>query len=162
MKGNDLQGKLVINRKERENMKIEVSTDQYKKLLKAFYLGDLVLHSMKEEEDETDDTYVTTEQYFLSLAKQFDCEEYVQYDEELNQYFPTPAMEHEFDPAMRKYEEEILPDQIAALMARNDVDSRIRANQLKQEDAVEVLFELEDRYLDHFEREGFTGLSIKK
>ncbi|TDL34884.1 hypothetical protein E2R51_03945 [Jeotgalibacillus sp. S-D1] len=142
-------------------MKVEMTKDQYKKMLKAFYLGDLVLHSMKEDNEENDDQYISTEQYVMSLAKDFGFEDYVEYDESLGQFFPTPLMEQEFEVSMRKYEEEILPDQIAATLARNEVEQRLKQNKINKEEAIHLLLELEDQFLNQLEQKGFTGLYIK-
>lgn len=142
-------------------MKMEMTKEQYKKMLKAFYLGDLVLHSMKEDNQHNDDQYIQTEQYVMSLAKDFGLQDYVEYDESLDQYFPTQVMEQEFDVSMRKYEEEILADQIAATLARNEVEKRLQQNKINKEEAIHLLLELEDQFLDQLEQNGFTGLYIK-
>ena len=142
-------------------MNIEVTKEQYKKILQAFYLGDLVLHSMKDENEENDESYIATEQYLFSLAKDFGYEDYVEYDKSLGQYFPTPLMEHEFDPAMLTYEQEIFPDQLASTLARNKVEAMLDAKEISTDEAGLLLLELEDKYLDQLEQDGLNRLDIK-
>jgi len=142
-------------------MKIELTANQYKNMLQAFYLGDLVLHSMKEEEEDQNPEFIQTEQYILSLSKEFGFEDYVEYDKELNMYFPTRLMEEEFDQHMRDYEQEILPDQIAATIARNEVEKQIAENQIQKEEALQLLLELEDDYLTQIDEKGLSGLHFK-
>ncbi|MDG5470466.1 hypothetical protein P6709_01815 [Jeotgalibacillus sp. ET6] len=142
-------------------MNIELNSQQYKKLIQALYLGDLVLHSMKETEEGQDEEFMKTEQYMLSFAKEAGMGEYVEYDESLQQYFPTPAMEQEFDQGMRTYEQEILPDQLAAVLARNELEEKIAKNELNQDEAIELLFTLEEKYLDEINQKGFKNLHLK-
>ncbi|MGD7043860.1 hypothetical protein [Jeotgalibacillus proteolyticus] len=142
-------------------MNIELNSQQYKKLIQALYLGDLVLHSMKETEEGQDEEFMKTEQYLLSFAKEAGLEEYVEYDETLQQYFPTPAMEQEFDQGMRTYEQEILSDQLAAVLARNELERKMASNELNQDEAIELLFTLEENYLDQINQKGFKNLHLK-
>ena len=142
-------------------MNIDISKEQFKKIMQAFYLGDLVLHSMKNADEDNDKTYIETEQYLLSLAKDFGFAEYVEYDDNLGQYFPTPLMEHEFDNAMHKYEQDILPDQIATTLARNEVEAKLEAKEITTDEAALLLFELEDTYYRQLEQGGFSRVYIK-
>ncbi|MEW9501741.1 hypothetical protein [Jeotgalibacillus marinus] len=142
-------------------MNIEVTKEQYKKILQAFYLGDLVLHSMKDENEENDESYIATEQYLFSLAKDFGYEDYVLFDKDLDQYFPTPLMENEFDTAMLKYEQEIFPDQLAATLARNKVEAMLDAKEISTDEAGLLLLELEDKYLDQLDQDGLNRIDIK-
>ncbi|PPA71853.1 hypothetical protein C4B60_00290 [Jeotgalibacillus proteolyticus] len=143
------------------NINIEVTKEQYKKILQAFYLGDLVLHSMKETPEETDAEFTAAEQLLFSYAKEAGLDDYIEYDEEFKEYFPTPLMEQEFDQGIRTYEQEILPDQIAALLARNQVEELIKQKKVVQEEALQLLFELEDEFLTRLEQNGLQGLYLK-
>ncbi|KIL45414.1 hypothetical protein [Jeotgalibacillus soli] len=141
-------------------MKVELSKVQYEKMLKAFYLSDLVLHSTKEDEKDRDTEFMATEQYILSLAKDFGFEHYVEYDEEFQEYFPTPLMEQDFDLAMRNYEQDILPDQIAATLARNELEDSIQKGSISQDKVLELLFELEEKYYTKLEGGGLHKLKL--
>ncbi|KIL47896.1 hypothetical protein [Jeotgalibacillus campisalis] len=142
-------------------MKIELNNQQYKKLIQALYLGDLVLHSMKESEEDQDEDFINTEQYLLSFAKEAGMAEYVDYDEELQLYFPSILMEQEFDLSMRIYEQEILPDQLAATLARNELEEKLEKNELDQNEAVHLLLELEEEYLDQITQKGLKNVYLK-
>jgi hypothetical protein len=77
-------------------MQIELSKDQYQTLLKLIYCGEWVLNSYKTREDAVYKETDKFEQYIFSLAKEFNLEKWIEYDDELGKFYPTDKMEDTF------------------------------------------------------------------
>ena len=75
-------------------MKINLTKKEYRLLLDLIYIGDWILHAHREEEPRDTESYRMLVQKVYGLAKEMDCGELIEPDEERNEYFPT-----------RKYEE---------------------------------------------------------
>ncbi|KZL91917.1 hypothetical protein [Clostridium magnum] len=78
-------------------MKIDFSREQYRALIKLIYAGNILMNSFREKE-EINKEYEELEYYVYSFAKQFNCETFIEYDNEFKEHFPTP----QFDGYMRK------------------------------------------------------------
>ncbi len=84
-------------------MNIELTKDQYQTLLMMMYCGEWVLNSSKTKEDRISQETGKLEQYLFSFAKDSGFEKFIEFDIELNQYFPTAEMEDEFHKFIDKY-----------------------------------------------------------
>ena len=74
-------------------MKIELTKKQYRTLLMMLYCGEWVLNSYKTREDKIYRETDSFEQYIFSFAKEYGVDNWIEYDEGLNRYFPTALME---------------------------------------------------------------------
>ena len=84
-------------------MKIEITKDQYKTLLKLMYCGEWVLNSYKKSEDKVSQETDKLEQFIFPLAREFKLEKWINYDEKANKYFPTASMEDAFHKYIDTY-----------------------------------------------------------
>ncbi len=84
-------------------MKIELNKNQYKTLLTVMYCGEWVLNCHKIKDDklskETDDL----EQLIFAFAKEDGLEKWIEYDDEMEKYFPTADMEDKIHVHIDKY-----------------------------------------------------------
>lgn len=96
-------------------IKIEFTKAQYENLIKLLYLGNWMINAIR-----TDDIvkkYDDVEQHIYSFAKDVGLNQYIEFDSELNKFFPTTELEE--DEEMEKYREEY-DDEITDRLARRD------------------------------------------
>lgn len=74
-------------------MKIEFTKEQYESLLKLAYMGNGMINTAAEEQEE--DRFNDLEDYLLSHAKDFGLEKYAEYDEDDEAYYPAEALEED-------------------------------------------------------------------
>ena len=76
-------------------MKIELTKEQYENLLEVVYLGNWMINAIRSgnKGDERIEKYDDIEQYILSFAKDFRLANFVEYNEELKQFFHTREFE---------------------------------------------------------------------
>ncbi len=72
-------------------MTIELSSDQYRKLIKMVYIAEWVVNSHKSSEDEYEFTDI--EQHIYSFFNEFGCDDLIEYDEEHDMFFPLSDMD---------------------------------------------------------------------
>ncbi|WP_404409444.1 hypothetical protein [Jeotgalibacillus malaysiensis] len=139
-------------------MKIDLTKQEYRELLRAVYLTDMVKHSMKEA-GQHDQSFVDMEQKLYASYKEFESEDLI---EEHNQIFmPTLLMESEESAHLRNYENAILEDQIAAVLARNELETEIKSGKVTEDNAIEVLIQLEEKYHQLINEKGLSALTVK-
>lgn len=83
-------------------MDLKLNNEQYRKLIQLIYIGEWVVNSYKENQDEYEFTDI--EQYVYSFFKQYQCEDLIEFDEESQMYFPTSEM----DETMMNYIDDYL------------------------------------------------------
>lgn len=76
-------------------MKIELTKEQYKTLLTITYCGEWMLNSYKQKDDIVSKKTDNLEQNIFSFAKGAGLEGWIEYDSEMEKYFPTADMEDE-------------------------------------------------------------------
>jgi len=86
-------------------MKIELSKDQLKTLLTIMYCGEWMLNSYKTRDDRMSQETHKLEQYIFSIAKETGFEKWIEYDEDMDEYFPTADMEDDLHIFVDKYNE---------------------------------------------------------
>lgn len=139
-------------------MKIDLSKQEYRELLRAVYLSDMLKHSMKEA-GEHDQSFVNMEQKLYAFYQAFESEDLI---EEHNQVLmPTLLMESEESAHLRNYENAILEDQIAAVLARNELETEIKSGKVNEDNAIEVLIQLEEKYHQLISEKGLSALTVK-
>ncbi|AJD91163.1 hypothetical protein JMA_18460 [Jeotgalibacillus malaysiensis] len=139
-------------------MKIDLSKQEYRELIRAVYLSDMVKHSMKER-DAHDQSFIDIDQKLYAYYEAFESGDLI---EEHNQVLmPTLLMESEESAHLRNYENAILEDQIAAVLARNELETEIKSGRVNEHNAIEALIELEEKYHQLISDKGLSALTVK-
>jgi hypothetical protein len=86
-------------------MKLELTKAQYKTLLKIMYCGEWVINSHKIKKDKIYEETDQLEQYIFSFAKECGLDNWIEYDVDLDEYFPTQKMEDDLDKFIDMYDE---------------------------------------------------------
>lgn len=84
-------------------MRIELTKKQYKTLLTVMFCGEWMLNSQNVNENKLSNETDDLEQLIFSFAKESGIEKWIEYDEELNKYFPTASMEDDLHLFIDKY-----------------------------------------------------------
>ncbi|MDZ5711882.1 hypothetical protein [Jeotgalibacillus haloalkalitolerans] len=139
-------------------MRIDLSRQEYRALIRAVYLADMVKHSMREAGDHDQD-FVNMEQKLYSYAQAFESEDLIEENDQV--FMPTLQMESEDSMHLRNYENAILEDQIAAVLARNELEREIQAGHVTADNAIEGLIQLEEKYHQLIAEKGLSALTVK-
>ncbi|OPY77231.1 MAG: hypothetical protein A4E65_02829 [Syntrophorhabdus sp. PtaU1.Bin153] len=138
-------------------MNIDLTVEQYVRLLKMLYLGTWMTDAFNAEPSgEFDDL----EQYMLSLAKEAGLDGHVAYDEEKKTYSYTGEFEKSSNVTqiINQYDEDVFWYELTHRMAKRDF---VRAHGAAMIGKMSILerFELEDQYIKWYEDEfGTNGI----
>ena len=144
---------------------IEFSNEEYRLLLDMVYIADWVMNAHEVEQQEETKPYGKLEQKLLSLAKDFGFGEYIDWDEELQKYFPTRGFEEE-RPAMGfidKFEDDSFWEELVARLAERDAERKYGQKKLARmglEERIKKIDEFEEKYWAEFEENGLDRLQI--
>ncbi|MFB1080949.1 hypothetical protein [Jeotgalibacillus sp. JSM ZJ347] len=139
-------------------MKIDLSRQEYRELIKAVYLTDMIKHSMKEAEKH-DPAFIAMEQKLYGYYQAFESQDLIEENDEV--LMPTLLMESEESMHLRTYENSILEDQIAAVLARNELETQIKTGNISEDNAIERLIQLEEKYHQLIAEKGLSALTVK-
>ncbi|QCE41725.1 hypothetical protein [Psychroserpens sp. NJDZ02] len=84
-------------------MTIELTKEEYKTLLTLTFCGEWMINSHKTEVDRISKKTETLEQKLFAFAKDAGLKKWIEYDLEMEQYFPTADMENELHTFIDQY-----------------------------------------------------------
>lgn len=137
-------------------MKINFTKAQYTLLLKAIYLGNWFINAIR---DDPIAKYDALEQYIFSFAKEFGLEEYVEFDDEENECFPTRAFEEdeEIERFLEEYDEHTFWSELIDRLAQGDFWIEYGEDAMKDMDQIERVEKMQpflEAYTKEFEKAG--------
>jgi hypothetical protein len=144
-------------------MKIELTPEQFKTLLKSAYLARWIATYRNAEDLEE---YVALEDYLFSLAEECGLERFAEYNEEIDGYVPSYEFEEETNikEIINEYEDSIFWDQLISRLVYRDL-LRTFGEDLKNLDREEILKAQENivrTYLQEFSKNGIENLEVVK
>ena len=146
-------------------IKIEFTKAQYENLIKLVYLGNWMINAIR-----TDDIvkkYDDVEQHIYSFAKDVGLDKYIEFDSELNKFFPTKELEEdeEMEKYREEYDDEIFWDEITDRLAGRDFIRKYGENAIKKmtrKERSEKEYPFIEKYEKEFAKYGIENLEIKK
>jgi hypothetical protein len=141
-------------------MKIELTEEQYRRLVELVFLGSWFANSIETGEGINED-FEEMEQVILSYSKQLNMEDLITYDEEFEEYFPTTEFEDIVDPYIKKYDNEVFWEGLLNRLAKRDLLREIGPVNRMSDDHLKRLFEIEEKYDIEFEKNGLKNLEVK-
>ncbi|UCC54404.1 MAG: hypothetical protein JSV68_10640 [Anaerolineaceae bacterium] len=147
-------------------MKIDITRKEYRDLIDMLYIAEWVLNAHRLEEDPRTTRYARIEQKFLALAKRFQYADLVEYDPELEQYFPTrkyeeTAVSHRF---IDEYDDgrfwSMLADRLAWRDLARSVGGYDKIEKLSIEERLGRLFQFEEMYREEFQENGLDNIEF--
>ncbi len=85
-------------------MKIDFTREQYKLLINMIYAGNILINGFRDKQ-EINRGYEKLEYYIYSYAKEFGCEDYVEYDNEFKEHFPTSKFDKHMRDKIHEYDD---------------------------------------------------------
>jgi hypothetical protein len=148
-------------------MKIEITKEEYRTLLDVLHIADWVLHAYKTEEGPDTEEFRNLEQKFLAMAKEMGFEPFVEYDPEMQKYFPSREYEETSSvmDAIVDYDNECFWDEFTERLASRDLNLQEGRDKVMAMDFEERLIKTEalrEKYAKEFERQGLSRVVIKE
>ncbi len=142
-----------------EKVNVELNKEQYRQLIKLLYLGQWMSLSFTDSDDED---VLDLEQYVFSFSSDFDSKDLVEYDEQVQLYFPSEELEEEVFDMIDDYDEFSFWEGMSQRMAKRDL-MRIYGDKLfdlTEDERYEQEQALVDQYLDYFETNGVEEIVL--
>ena len=145
-----------------ESKKIELTRDQFFRMLKLVYLGRWMVNSHR---DEPDKSMEDIEQYMYSAATIFGYDSMVEFDQSYKKFFPSAELEETMDTIIQEYDDYTFWDELAWRMAERDFTQKFDHAQVLCMTSEEIFREknvLADKYFQEFSTNGIDNLSLLK
>ena len=101
-------------------MQIDLTNEQYRKLLVLIFLGEWMANTADAQETELTDVQDVAD-YLYTMAPQFGAEDWVEYCNECGGHHGNQTMEDALVPVLNDYEEETFWDMLSYHLAYRDV-----------------------------------------
>jgi len=147
-------------------MNVSLTQREFRLLLDLLLMADWVLHGHRREEPTEAETYRMVIQKFLSLAQDFGVGEFVEIDEELNQYRPTEKLEAETGAwkMLDEYDDLLFWEELIVRLAERDVAAMPGKGDIGNMSAEEydrLAGPLEEKYAGEFYQHGLDRLTLR-
>jgi len=140
-----------------KKVNLELSSEQYKELIKLVYIGDWVI-------DEPENMVLNDlVQVVFSKAKEAGHESLIEFDKDMNLYMPSQTFDDEVVEIVDDYEEECFWDHLIYRMADKDLVAKLgdKADKLTNEERIDMIDPISEKYVKEFEENGIDNLVIK-
>jgi len=148
-------------------MKIEPTKKQFENLLKLVYLGNWLTNAIHNgsKEDPLNEEFEDVQNYIFSLAKDFNCEKYIdENDAEDGIFFPTNKFEEELQEYIKDYDEECFWEELFERLSDRDFRRKYSEEEIKKMELIEF-FRKEEPFREKWDEElesyGIERLEIK-
>lgn len=144
-------------------MKIDLTKKQYEELLNLVFLGRWMVaaHNITESSS----AFEETEQHILSLAKEFDCGDYVEFDKDSEAFFITDVFEANTEvlDIIDRYNDDTFWDDLIFRLSVRDMVNAFGEDAIKNMSAEERDEKQKDflhTYIEEFEANGVDNLMV--
>ncbi|MBN1141695.1 MAG: hypothetical protein JXB25_07890 [Deltaproteobacteria bacterium] len=145
-------------------MKINFTNKEYRNLLDFLYLGNWVMTANDTEEDENKSKYEEITQKIYSHAKDFGCDELIEFNAEFGEYFETVEFEEsEVNQYLEDYNENNFWENLIMRLAERDFFKEISPgefNKLSSEEKITRTQTHEKKWEEEFSKNGIINLKI--
>ena len=146
-------------------VKIGATNKEYRLLLNMLQMADWILHA--HVVNPPDDEYTALIQKFMALAKDYECDDLVNYDEKQKRYEPTNEyfFSDEIHGPMDEHDDGVFWDILVDRLARRDLMQEIGLKEYAKLDRLERsrrLLKALEKYNDEFSTHGLKRLELPK
>lgn len=143
-------------------MKIDLTKEQYEQLLKVVYLGNWMA-TLPQEECDTGIEGIG--QFIFSLSVDFGFQNYIGYDDDTKEYFPTEEFEQKTDviDLIRDYNTYTIYQELVLTLARRDLINQYgeeAMEKMSESEMVEKEYPILMKYQDELQENGLANLVI--
>ena len=131
-------------------------------LIQHVFIGNWILTSTKVERDKDIDEFYDT---ILSIAKNYNIVNEIEYNDKSKSYTLTQEKEIEYMSYIEDYEDEVFWDDLIDKLARRDAIKKIGKEafeNMEQMERATAIWAEEEKYSDEFEKYGINRLKILK
>jgi len=142
-------------------MKINLTKQQYRNLLKVFYLGEWMINGFKIDEDQEINSL---EQHLFSFAGAFDCDDWVEQDEKSNLLYPRRETEEYMDQFLDEYSNLNFWNEMIQRLADRDFYSSIPEEELSEMETFERIHQIDEiagKYEEEFRKNQLKNVCVK-
>lgn len=138
-------------------MNIELTRDQYRKLLVLAYLGDHVINTPAEDEDEGSLELLS---HLNSYCKEFDSTDLVDPNPlpEDGRFYGTRKMDEQVFQHIEEYDDDIFWNDLAGHLAMRDLEGKEFASDEEREEFIQSRAE---HYVSEFEESGLENFKLE-
>ncbi|GGJ00240.1 hypothetical protein GCM10010885_06830 [Alicyclobacillus cellulosilyticus] len=140
-------------------MQIELTPEQYRKLLMLIFLGEWILNGSAANEDGREAVQDVAD-YIYSLAHQFGAEDWVEYCDNCGGYHANQAMEEVLLPFIDEYDEETFWDVLSHHLAYRDVMATVGPDQEMTKELELKLWRRKEQYEQEFQKHGLDHVRL--
>ncbi|MDP3149313.1 MAG: hypothetical protein Q8N83_09325 [Ignavibacteria bacterium] len=147
-------------------MKINFTKKEYVALIDLLEMADWVLNAHKTETPGADNVYQGLIQKIYSFSKEMGCEDLIEYDEKLHEYFPTGEFDETSETMqfIEDYNNDTFWDELISRLVNRDLLNEMGQKKL-HEMSLDLFFAkqtpLEEKYSIEFETNGLKNLYLK-
>lgn len=135
---------------------LELTDEQYRRLLLLIHLG---MSTIDSDGEELDIAMTDIEQYVQSFSNTFKANDLVTYDETNDFYFPSDELSANTNKIIEKYELDSFRFELVQRMSKRDIKILERTEGKKNANEIE---EIELKYLDEFLKNDVENLHLIK
>ncbi len=147
-------------------MNVEITKEEYAKLLDLLFIADSVLTGHKDEEDLKIAGYRQIIQRFYALAGEMGQAGRIEYDPDLGKYLPNDAFKEsaEGQKFLDEFADETFWHELIYRFTERDLERQVGGHEklrsLRLEERFELETPVEEKYLEEFEKYGIERLEI--
>lgn len=142
-------------------MKINLTNKQYVKLIKLLYIGDWVITSHRDADDEVKE-FTGIEEYMYSFYKDLHCEELIEQSD--GTYYPTSILEESVEEYIEEYDEDTFWSELMQRLTQREMlrkYGRKRIEKMSVEELIEKQQPIEEKYHEEIHKNGLENMEIK-
>lgn len=140
-------------------MKLELSTEQYKKLVELVYLGGWLANSFRT--DDRIEDLAEVEHLIYSKAEDFQAEDLFLEKSNYGYVDVNQDLEKKLHNLIEEYDEDSFWAELAERLAKRDLLRKLGPVQKITEEQLDQLFELEEQFYREFEKNGLKNIVIQ-
>lgn len=147
-------------------MNVEIAREEYEKLLDLLSIANSVLTGHKTEDDPRTAPYEKIIQKFYALSKQMDLSGKIEFDSDLERYFPTATFEEtsEARKFLDEFADETFWHELIYRFTERDLERQLGGHEklrsLRLEERFNLETPIEDKYAGEFEEYGIERLEV--
>jgi hypothetical protein len=147
-------------------MKVEITKKEYVDLLDMLHIADWVLSAHKTEEDPRAEKYEELMQKFYALAGEMGREDLIEYDHDIEKFFPTETFEETSEAwdFIEEFVEDTFWDELIDRLTQRDLERQAGGHEnvrkLSMKDRFAREAPIQERYTEEFTENGLDRLEI--
>ncbi|KUO96447.1 hypothetical protein [Ferroacidibacillus organovorans] len=140
-------------------MKLELSEEQYKRMLSLVFLGEWVVNGASENSEMYKDLIETADALY-AMASECGADDLVQYCDGCGGHHPTPLLEEALTPIIDAYDEETFWDVLSHHLAYRDTLVQSASGEEITKEQEMRLWRRKEQYEQEFQRHGLDHVRL--